>query len=67
MCRYLPRFGANGKGGVTVAHLLTHTAGVPYADLPFWKKLHEWDGIIHCICDAPLVEGWVSGERCGCV
>ncbi len=25
----IPEFGVKGKGGVTVAHLLTHTAGVP--------------------------------------
>lgn len=30
----LPGFGANGKESVTVEHLLTHTAGFPYAPLP---------------------------------
>lgn len=27
----VPEFGANGKDGVTVEHLVTHTAGFPYA------------------------------------
>ena len=28
--RYVPSFGANGKNAVTIAHLLTHTGGVPH-------------------------------------
>lgn len=32
VARYVPEFGANGKGGVTLRHLLTHTAGIPFAD-----------------------------------
>lgn len=30
---YLPTFAANGKDGVTVEHVLTHTGGFPYAPL----------------------------------
>ncbi len=35
---YVPEFGANGKEGVTVRHLLTHTGGFPYAPMgpPDW-------------------------------
>ncbi|SDK83461.1 serine hydrolase domain-containing protein [Nonomuraea jiangxiensis] len=32
---YVPEFAANGKGGITVRHLLTHTSG-----LPSWIPLH---------------------------
>ncbi|MEO3872780.1 serine hydrolase [Nonomuraea sp. B12E4] len=32
---YIPEFGASGKGGITVRHLLTHTSG-----LPSWIPLH---------------------------
>ena len=31
---YIPEFANHGKGAVTVAHLLTHTAGFPKARLP---------------------------------
>ncbi len=35
---YIPEFGTHGKEVVTVAHLLTHTAGFPRARLPN----HDW-------------------------
>ncbi|KRV48956.1 serine hydrolase [Wenjunlia vitaminophila] len=34
--RYVPEFAANGKDGVTVGHLLTHTSGLP-AWLPLYR------------------------------
>ena len=30
--RFIPEFGAQGKDGITLRHLLTHTAGIPNAD-----------------------------------
>lgn len=36
VARYLPEFGAGGKEGVTVQHLLTHTSGF-VAWLPLWS------------------------------
>lgn len=35
---YVPEFGANGKEGVTIRHLLTHTGGFPHAPMgpPDW-------------------------------
>ncbi len=35
----VPEFGANDKGGVTVEHVLTHTAGFPLAPLGYPKML----------------------------
>jgi CubicO group peptidase (beta-lactamase class C family) len=32
VARHIPEFGANGKHAVTIWHLLTHTAGIPFAD-----------------------------------
>ena len=65
VARHLPRFGQMGKGAVTIRHLLTHTAGVPYADIECWGSLYRWDLIVRTICDAPLADGWVPGKRCG--
>ena len=31
---YVPEFAAGGKAGITLRHLLTHTAGLPNADAP---------------------------------
>jgi CubicO group peptidase (beta-lactamase class C family) len=49
----LPAFGAAGKDGVTLRHLLTHTAG-----LPAWTRLseqgHGRDGALEAVCQAPL-------------
>lgn len=39
VAKYLPEFAANGKGGITIRHLLTHYSGLP-PDLPLtepWK------------------------------
>jgi CubicO group peptidase (beta-lactamase class C family) len=30
--RFIPEFGTHGKDRVTIRHLLTHTAGIPFAD-----------------------------------
>src|SRR5262245_4353522 len=35
--RYVPDFGANNKGAITVRQLLTHVAGLP-ADIPIWES-----------------------------
>ncbi len=32
VARYVPEFAANGKDGITLRHLLTHTAGIAFAD-----------------------------------
>ena len=65
MATYIPEFGRNGKEGVLVEHLLTHTAGIPYADMAMWAQLHEWRGVLDAICDASLEAGWEPGKRAG--
>jgi CubicO group peptidase (beta-lactamase class C family) len=41
---YWPAFGANGKGSVTVRHVLSHTAGVPYPPPGFdLSSFVDWD------------------------
>ncbi|MGZ8900322.1 MAG: serine hydrolase domain-containing protein, partial [Limisphaerales bacterium] len=61
--RYLPEFAQNGKGGISIEHLLTHTGGFRGAD----KVLSDvsWEEAIQYICEAPLEDGWVPGERAG--
>ena len=48
---YIPEFGSNGKDGVTMLHLLTHTAGfpnAPYRPTDYWdpekraKRYEQW-------------------------
>ena len=48
---YISEFGSNGKDGVTMLHLLTHTAGfpnAPYRPTDYWdpekraKRYEQW-------------------------
>jgi CubicO group peptidase (beta-lactamase class C family) len=59
VCRHIPEFAANGKGAVTIRHLLTHTGGLtdPVQDVM------PWDEAVAAVCRAPLMDGWVPGRR----
>jgi len=63
VAKHLPAFGANGKEGVTLWHILTHTGGFrePHAS---WKPA-ELEDIVERICAGPLEEDWVPGEKAG--
>ena len=63
VAHYLPAFGARGKQGITVRHLLTHTAGVRVADFRFPRD--DWATIIERICAAPIERGWEPGAKAG--
>jgi CubicO group peptidase (beta-lactamase class C family) len=59
---YWPEFGANGKGGVTVRHVLSHKAGVPTPPEPFEPRmLVDWDRMCAGIAGLPLA--WEPGTR----
>ena len=65
--RYVPEFARNGKEGVTVRHLLIHTAGFRFADRspttsPFSMS---WPEAVARVCRAPLEKGWVPGKKAG--
>lgn len=61
---YIPEFAANGKEGVTLRHVLTHTGGFRFAD-GRWAYRRSWDEIIARICGVALEEGWVPGKKAG--
>ena len=61
--RFIPEFANQGKGEITVRHLLTHTGGFRTADQ--CERGTEWATIIDCICNAPLEPGWVPGKKAG--
>lgn len=59
-----PDFAAHGKGGVTIRHVLTHSAGVP--GLPAGTTaadICDWDAICAVIADAE--PWWEPGTRVG--
>jgi len=76
VARYWPEFAAHGKGGITLRHVFTHTAGLPQmppgAGVP---QQCDWDWMVHALEQlAPLWEpgtlagyhaltyGWLLGE-----
>jgi CubicO group peptidase (beta-lactamase class C family) len=63
IARHIPEFSANGKEGVTIRHVLTHTGGCPGAALQ-WSS-EPWEKIIAEMSATPLATDWVPGERMG--
>ncbi|TDB96329.1 serine hydrolase domain-containing protein [Actinomadura sp. 7K534] len=61
---YWPEFGAHGKTDVTLAHVLTHSAGVPQTPAGITlDDLADWDGLCARIADLrPL---WRAGATSG--
>lgn len=60
---FIPEFAANGKERVTLAHVLTHTAGLRFVETG-WPEA-PWDAIIATLCAAPVEAGWTVGEKAG--
>lgn len=60
VARFIPEFAAKGKQGVTIRHLLTHTAGLRWVE---WST--SWETTISQICDAPLEPRWIPGRTAG--
>ena len=55
MCTYWPEFGERGKTHVTVRHVLSHKAGVPYPPEGFdTAMMIDWDRMCAGIADLPL-------------
>ncbi len=64
VAKYWPEFAQNGKGGVLVRHLLSHTAGVPA-----WNQridptdLYDWDKVTSML--ATQSTWWEPGSKSG--
>ena len=63
VAKFVPEFAAHGKGGITIRHCLTHTAGLRLAANNFTRD--PWDVTIAKVCDAKIEAGWVPGRRAG--
>src|SRR5512136_598461 len=64
VARYWPEFAQNGKDGVLVKHILTHTAGLPAPSMKVPDEaVYEWDTMVHSLERSELF--WEPGTQCG--
>jgi CubicO group peptidase (beta-lactamase class C family) len=65
--RFLPEFGVHGKAGITVRHLLTHTAGIRGADAVSSTApgTDYWNKVVTGICAIEREPDWEPGQRAG--
>lgn len=49
----IPEFGKNGKEGITIRQLLTHTSGLPDWE-PFYEYCSSYDEVISAVCNVSL-------------
>ncbi len=64
VAKYWPEFAANGKAGVKVSHLMSHTAGLSGWDTPLKAEdLYDWDRT--CALLAAQAPWWTPGEKIG--
>jgi len=60
---WIPDFAMKNKGGITVRHLLTHTAGFRGATLGWVPR--PWEEAIGVLCATKPEPHWVPGEQAG--
>jgi len=60
VAQFIPEFAQRGKEKITLRHLLTHTAGVRWAE---WTQ--SWEEMITRICKAPIEPRWIPGQTAG--
>jgi len=62
---FMPEFGRNGKGRITIRQLLTHTSGLPASE-PFYLSCSSYDEVISAVCNVSLEyrpgEGYVYSD-----
>jgi CubicO group peptidase (beta-lactamase class C family) len=63
--RYVPDFEAGGKGGITLRHLLTHTAGLLPAEQALGPVRYQqsFGDNVALICQTPADPTWPPGGR----
>jgi CubicO group peptidase (beta-lactamase class C family) len=64
VANYWPEFAENGKAGITITNLLSHSAGLPAFSRPFSaEELYDWDLAVSDLANqAPL---WEPGTQSG--
>ncbi len=60
---YWPEFAVNGKVGITVRHLLTHTAGIRGVDTGY--PFATWEETMAKIAGMKVEREWVPGAKAG--
>ncbi len=64
VAHYWPEFAQNGKSGVLVRHILTHTAGLPAPSMKVPDEaVYEWDTMVKALEESELF--WEPGTKCG--
>lgn len=58
---YIPEFAGGGKDGITIRHLLTHSAGIPSVPLGPVRTEDEWRAAVKAACEAKTE--WEPGSR----
>jgi CubicO group peptidase (beta-lactamase class C family) len=60
---HIPEFAVNGKEGITIRHVLTHTAGIRWIETGW--PLTPWEQIIARICAMRPERDWTPGRKAG--
>lgn len=63
VARHLPEFAAQGKDGITLRHLLTHTGGIRLLNLG-WPE-EPWEAIVAKVAAMRPEPRWVPGRKAG--
>ena len=63
VARHVPEFAVNGKEGITLRHLLTHTGGIRMLDTGWPQR--SWEEIVAKICAMKPEPRWLPGEKDG--
>ena len=59
--KFIPEFTGGGKDGITLRHLMTHSAGIPNVPLGPVRTEAEWDRALKAVCAASTE--WEPGSR----